>query len=72
MALAMNTCRRYFDKRTSINLFFVLEVAVRSSIHRRICDMVLTVALASNVTRSNNFKFAKQTSSIDVGNFLLR
>ena len=28
--------------------------------------MVLTVTLGSNVTRGNNFKLAKQTSSIDV------
>ena len=33
------------------------------------CDMVLTVAPGSSVTRGNNCNFAKQTSSIDIRKF---
>ena len=34
------------------------------------CDMVMSVAPGSSVTRGNNFKLAKQTSSIDIIKFL--
>ena len=33
------------------------------------CDIVLSFASGSSVTRGNNFKLAEQTCSIDVRNF---